>query len=194
MKPDRKTAIVVAACDLLEQEGGHQLTMRKVAARVGISLGNLQYHYANRDRLLEALLADFLAQYAKDMQSRMPKTSGNWRSDLSALIEAILSDPGFDRCARLFREIWALTQHGDGQEQILTGYYSELQQFYAASFRQLVGSDIDQANIDHAVAVAMPMIEGYCVTGTALGQSPSETAPVWGRVIADILSADLVKK
>jgi AcrR family transcriptional regulator len=52
----RRAEILAAARQLLVEDGYDGFVMREVAARVGVMLGNLQYYYASRDDLLEAVI------------------------------------------------------------------------------------------------------------------------------------------
>jgi len=52
----RRAEILAAARKLLVDHGYDRFVMREIAARVGVQLGNLQYYYASRDDLLEAVI------------------------------------------------------------------------------------------------------------------------------------------
>lgn len=52
----RRDEILAAARGLLVVDGYDHFILREVAARVGVTLGNLQYYYATRDDLLEAVI------------------------------------------------------------------------------------------------------------------------------------------
>lgn len=58
----RRAEILAVARRLLVEDGYDRFVLREIAARVGVMLGNLQYYYATRDDLLEALIrAEFAA-------------------------------------------------------------------------------------------------------------------------------------
>ena len=56
MKRDRKSEILAAAERLLDAGGPHAVSMRGVAAALGISVGNLTYHFPQKKDLLEAVM------------------------------------------------------------------------------------------------------------------------------------------
>lgn len=56
MKRDRKTEILTAVDRLLEESGGRTVSMRSIAAELGISVGNLTYHFPQKKDLLEAVM------------------------------------------------------------------------------------------------------------------------------------------
>lgn len=52
----RRAEILAAARRLLVEDGYDRFVLREIATRVGVMLGNLQYYYATRDDLLEAVV------------------------------------------------------------------------------------------------------------------------------------------
>jgi AcrR family transcriptional regulator len=101
--------ILQAARRLLAAEGYAGLSMRRVAAEVGISLSNVQHYYQSKDALLEALLL-----YTMDVfQAKMDGISAAMTS--SSRIEQFLStaDMFLEEITdpvthAIFFEIWAL--------------------------------------------------------------------------------------
>lgn len=62
----RRAEILAAARRLLVEDGYDRFVLRELAGRVGVMLGNLQYYYATRDDLLEAVIrAEFAANQAE---------------------------------------------------------------------------------------------------------------------------------
>jgi AcrR family transcriptional regulator len=53
--PDTRTRIADAALVLFNNEGTHAISTRHVAARVGISPGNLYYHFGNKEEIVVEL-------------------------------------------------------------------------------------------------------------------------------------------
>ena len=65
----RALDILHAARSLLAAEGYAGLSMRRVAAEVGISLSNVQHYYQSKDALLEALLLYTMELFQQKMDS-----------------------------------------------------------------------------------------------------------------------------
>ena len=86
----RRSEILAAARHLLEAEGEDALTMRRVAAAVGIQAPSLYKHFADKAALEEALAAEVLAE-------------------LSALVASWAAERGGDlaRIARGYRRLAA---------------------------------------------------------------------------------------
>ena len=73
-----REAIVDAAIDVLDRDGLEGLTMRAVADRLGTGAMSLYRHVANRDELLDLVVARLLAD-----AGRAPGWTGDWRTDLA---------------------------------------------------------------------------------------------------------------
>ena len=187
MSISRKTAILDATEALLLDLGGAGLTMRKVSERAGISLGNLQYHYATRDHLLEALLHRFLGQYEDGLQNTEFDLCGYLAEDLHRLFLSILSNPEFAGCAAVFKEVWAAANQNPELQTVLVAYYRRLGRFYGEVLGTVAGPEAAPDRIELAVSILLPLLEGYCVTKAALGRPVSRVAEDWAAVVATVL-------
>ena len=188
-KAEQKRQFILEQTEaLLIREGGAGLSMRKVADACGMSLGNLQYHYATREALLEALLASFIANYVMLVEARPFRPTGDFHRDLSGVLKSGLELLDKTDASRVFKELWAAAQQSDSLAAALTGYYRDLARFYAESLRSLDPA-ADGDSINRAVSVLMPLLEGYCVTRSALPQKRDELAETWAFAIGATLRA-----
>ncbi len=55
-----KEKIIAMSLSLFNRSGVENITTRHIAKELGISQGNLHYHYPNKDKLLETLFGDML--------------------------------------------------------------------------------------------------------------------------------------
>ncbi|MFE8601023.1 TetR/AcrR family transcriptional regulator [Archangium violaceum] len=120
---ERSEAILDAAERLLVDEGHSALSLRGVAQRAGIRLGNLQYYFATREELVRALLARILERATARLEERMGATD-NPAQALDTALEALLEDQKDPASYRLFYDLWALAAR---EPTIAT----ELRAFYA---------------------------------------------------------------
>ncbi len=171
---------------LLAAEGGSALSMRKLAEASGISLGNLQYHFPTRDHVMVALLALFIDDYSEQMKTLAVKPSGNVRQDVELLLTGALEALDTSDSGRLFRELWAAAQNSDSLTATLDRYYHDLSTFYASTLKALAG-DAQDAAIERAVTLILPLMEGFCVTKNVLPQDRKRLASVWAAAIRDCL-------
>jgi AcrR family transcriptional regulator len=82
-----KDRIFSAAQAVVDREGIANLTIRKVAARAGVSPMALYRHFADKDALLSALVSDGLAVWEKIVRSLAARDPMEW---LDQLIEAYM--------------------------------------------------------------------------------------------------------
>lgn len=62
MKMKTKDKIVLKAIELFNRDGVEKVTTLFISKEMGISLGNLHYHYPNRDELIKAIVDQFLSE------------------------------------------------------------------------------------------------------------------------------------
>jgi len=68
-----REVVVDAALVVLAAEGGHALTMRRVADQIGVSASSLYGYVANKDELVQ-LVFDRIGE-----ELRLPEVTGDWR-------------------------------------------------------------------------------------------------------------------
>jgi AcrR family transcriptional regulator len=78
-----RESLVRAAVELLDTEGLERVSMRRVAAELGVTVGALYWYVATKDELLELVLDDVLAE------ARAPDVAGEWRAALAAHAERL---------------------------------------------------------------------------------------------------------
>jgi AcrR family transcriptional regulator len=116
----RALDILHAARLLLAADGYAGLSMRRVAAEVGISLSNVQHYYQSKDALLEAMLL-----YTMDLfQTKMDSISA--AMDSASRMDRVLStcdmfleeltDPAIHA---IFFELWALASRNEFASRLM---------------------------------------------------------------------------
>jgi AcrR family transcriptional regulator len=85
----RRQEILLAARSLLVDDGYDFFVMREVAARVGATLGNLQYYFATRDDLLEAVVR---SEFERNQREVAALSSGRRapRAKLAAIVRHLI--------------------------------------------------------------------------------------------------------
>lgn len=184
---NRRTLILNVTEDLLVQIGNGALTMRKIATAAEISLGNLQYHFATREDVLLALLIRFLEPY-EDRFKQLPDTlSTDVVAALKPMFEDVLSLPYFDRCATIYKEVWAAASHSEVMRDALNAYYLRLAGFYRAVLAQVAPPGTPPEKVERATVALLPLLEGYCITRDAVEATPDTIAEDWANMVAALL-------
>ena len=82
-------AFAAAACDVIATEGIHALTVRRVAAAAGTSLGRLQHYFADRAALLRAAF-DMIQQDVADEVGLALHASSSPQDIVRAVLVALI--------------------------------------------------------------------------------------------------------
>lgn len=107
----RALEILEAALDLLVDQGYRAMSMRRIAAACGITLGNVTYYYPTKDALVRDLLEGVLATYEDAFDHIRSDPSLSPQDQLVAIIQLILDDIQTKKTTHLFPELWALANH-----------------------------------------------------------------------------------
>ncbi len=72
---DAKERIIRATMELMEEtQDTDKITIREIAARAGVGIGLINYHFGTREKLLYTAIGDFMVKMIEAMQG-VPKTS-----------------------------------------------------------------------------------------------------------------------
>jgi AcrR family transcriptional regulator len=80
-----KNRILEAALQLFNEEGIGNVSMRRIADAAGIQIGNLTYHFKNRDTLVESLLKQLMKELDEEIE-RTQKAEVNLKTLWNALL------------------------------------------------------------------------------------------------------------
>jgi AcrR family transcriptional regulator len=101
--------ILYAARGLLAADGYSGLSMRRVAAEVGMSLSNVQHYYQSKDSLLEALLLYTMDVFQAKMDGISAEMTSASRSEqFLSTVDMFLEEITDPVTHAIFFEIWAL--------------------------------------------------------------------------------------
>ncbi len=85
-----REALIVAGMELLQEGGTSGLTLRKCAARAGVSHAAPAHHFKSLDGLLSAIAARGYEQFAKTMMAERDKSPDGARDQLLAICQGYL--------------------------------------------------------------------------------------------------------
>ncbi len=152
--------ILEAALGLFNEQGVASVSMRAVAAGAGMSVGNLTYHFPNRDSLVQALFNTLIEELNTQIQETQQPAIGLpllWHSLLHSykiqqryqfiMLDLVHLLRQFPQVLEQFRQnydrrrqelgfvLQVLVQAGDLSPEPITGYYEQymLPQLYCIS-------------------------------------------------------------
>lgn len=104
----RTEEILSATREMLIHEGAEALTMRRVAAKLGMSLSNLQHYFSTKEDLINTIVDTQYEDYVAGLNERLGGDQTP-EEQLSAFAEYISDDYQTDEGSILIWELWAFT-------------------------------------------------------------------------------------
>lgn len=152
--------ILDAAEQLLIDSGYHNFSMRKVATKAGVSVGNLQYYFPTKDVLIQALL-DYVIQNYLDTFEKF-RGHGSPKEQFIKILKAVIKDLKTKHTTVLFPELWSMANHEKHICEILDRMYGK--------YRMMVANVIQDINpaLDENQALRLSLfitasIEGHTI-------------------------------
>jgi AcrR family transcriptional regulator len=176
--------IVLAAREILMDEGYAHFSMRNVASRAGMHLNNVQYYFKTREHLVRALLQDTGSRYRASYDKLLAIAPAEPVARFNALVEFNLKDVSTWETRRFFIQLWALLITLDDRSGSL------LDDLYAIDIEQLSGfiAELDPgtppAEIRRRASVLAAMIEGMVVVRGAHSPNAAEMKRLLARARA----------
>jgi AcrR family transcriptional regulator len=114
--------ILRAALAILIEQGHSALSLRKIAARCDLKLGNLTYYFPTKQKLIDELLEAVIGSYEAAYDVSVIQDSSA-EEQLQAYIELVLDDITTKNTTRLFPELWALSNFDSVVQTRLEEFY-----------------------------------------------------------------------
>lgn len=182
--------ILASARDILVHEGYPKLTMRKVARKAGISLGNLCYHFPTKSSLLHHLLEAVIQGYVLDFDQITKNTHESSSIRLRKLIKFLFDDLATDETSGFFPALWALAAHDPSARTEMKRIYSIERLAFERIIKE-IRPDLDAKDSRLLALFVSATIEGHTMfVGQLeeLSSSISEMGDMVASCICDVIS------
>lgn len=156
--------ILKAALDVLIEEGAGAFTLRRIAARCDMKVGNLSYHFARKEMLIQLLLEDLLDYYERTLDDSARQPGIDPEMQLTMMIELCLDDIGTMRTTRLFTELWALANHDEFIADRVAAFYRSVHAQIASAIAPL-NPRLSAAEVDAVARFISASMEGTTIFG-----------------------------
>ncbi|MFM8856210.1 MAG: TetR/AcrR family transcriptional regulator [Actinomycetota bacterium] len=153
----RLEKVLDAAEDVLKRRGAEGLSVRAVAQKVGITIGNLQYYFPTRAKLLDAVFRRRAEIFKSELFDSI-SSIGEPRRRFEMLLDFWFNSQ-FQADQALFWHLWAISAHDKEARSTMMSIYDELVAYVAALLREMNSALTAQQAVRRA-ALVTSMIEG----------------------------------
>ncbi|WP_133471434.1 TetR/AcrR family transcriptional regulator [Paraglaciecola marina] len=158
---EKQKKIIDTTRMLIIEEGYTNFSFRKVAKKVGISVGNLQHYFATKNELFDAMLKSVIGEYLLTIES-LKYTVGCPEDYLYEVIQYVVKDLTTFETTRFFPELWSLSNHDENVDALVQHMYEEYRKIYA-EIAQQINPKIDKETADSIALFISSTIEGHAI-------------------------------
>jgi len=167
-------------------EGGYgEMTMRRIAEQMGISLSNVQHYFPSREKLLRALLESVMNSYDPAYEE-IRNRPGPPQEKLVAVVRYLLADSSKGETERLFVEIWSLATRDPIAREIFDNMYAHHRRNLAGIVAE-VNPALPENQVQMRAALVAMQIEGLMLLISDSKPQHAELAGIEDECVAAIL-------
>nr|MBA4769023.1 TetR/AcrR family transcriptional regulator [Sphingobium sp.] len=130
--------ILKAALGVLIDEGAEAFTLRRIAARCDLKVGNVSYHFPRKEMLIQVMLDEMLESYDKLLDEMVRKPGLTAEERLKLVIILCLEDIQTKRTTHLFTELWALANQSE--------FVADRVRLFYGKVHEVIGEYVSQIN------------------------------------------------
>ncbi|NCF16595.1 MAG: TetR family transcriptional regulator [Haliea sp.] len=157
---DRRNHILDVARDLLIDSGYHNFSLRKVAEKAGIRVGNLQYYFPAKSDLVKAMLDHVIDDYLADFDDI--RGHGTPEEQFVAVIEDVITDLNGKKTTVFFPELWSLSNHEKGITRSMDNMYQRYREVLAEIILE-INPGLSQEQSQRLALFFSASIEGHTI-------------------------------
>jgi AcrR family transcriptional regulator len=108
----RRKALIEATLESLKRHGHEGLSIRRISAEAGVSIGLINHHFPNKNALVAEAYRHFNSQLVGGIRAAVDVAPADPRERLRALFKATFSPPNLDRdVLAVWIVLWGLYHH-----------------------------------------------------------------------------------
>jgi AcrR family transcriptional regulator len=158
----RRLRLIEATIECLKRYGHEGLSVRRISAEAGVSIGLINHHFPTKNALVAEAYRHFNAQLNQAVVDAMAHAPQSPRERLRALFRAIFSPPNLDRdVLTVWIVLWGLYQHSREIQKVHAeayGGYVEMLREALAAFQRESGKF--RMNLRLAAIGAQALLDG----------------------------------
>ncbi|MEY9534634.1 AcrR family transcriptional regulator [Sinorhizobium fredii] len=155
----RVKLLLESALEVIEAEGFEGMSLRSVARKAGITIGNLQHYYANHEALLQAVTRYILYHYFVEYDRLAELHAGNVERQFEETIRFLIEDCKSRRTNAVFFSLWALSQRNEFVSELMDLMYTDHRKSLERQLA-IINPDIEIDRLPKVAALIAVQIEG----------------------------------
>ncbi len=115
----RRESLIDATIGSLMRDGHEGLSVRRIAARAGVSIGLINHHFPHKDMLVAESYRHFSRRLTDGFRAAVERAPPRPRARLSAFFRAVFSQPNLDpRVLTAWVVFWGLFRHSPEMRRV----------------------------------------------------------------------------
>ena len=190
---ERVADIIQTAQNILVTEGLVNLTIRRVAREIGISIGNLLYYFSSKEDLLQAIIEDVIRGYDEELENEIKSFPDSPEKRFKAFIRYLITDTKRPEVRGFFYQFWGLSTHNEQCADLRHDMYKHFQELTMRLLED-VHPDMPESELGTLALSVLTCMEGlHVVFGSGeqlIGQYPTLDDLVYTQILRNVGIAD----
>ena len=190
---ERVADIIRVAQNILVKEGLVNLTTRRVAREIGISIGNLLYYFSSKEDLLQAIIEDVIRGYDEDLVNEIKSFPDSPEKGFKAFIRYLIADTKKPEVRGFFYQFWGLSLHNEQCADLRQDMYKHFQE-RTMGLLEGVQPDMPESELGTLALSVITCLEGlHVMLGSGeqlIGQYPTLDDLVYTQIMRNVGIAD----
>lgn len=171
-KSNQKIPLIIdCTLSILRDQGEQGLSMRKVAAKAGMSLGNLQYYFKNKDALLAGVVEEYFGRCGDHYSAALAKSQPTGKRESIEFLVRYGMEYADSEIGMVFRELWGMAARNEIIESHMHAYYRVYEEELV---KVLTPYAKKPGAVSRVVSLLIPFYEGYGLTSSTLPSDKEE--------------------
>jgi AcrR family transcriptional regulator len=155
---DTRDRIITVARGILVDEGYDNFVVRQISARAGVRPGNLQYYFASKKELLQAVLEPELARYHETYASVVQDKSGK-NEIMLAIVDFLLEEIRVKATCNIWYTVWTLASQDSDIASLMSDWYRA----YLKELQSVIRTGdptISERRAGHVASILVAIMDG----------------------------------
>jgi AcrR family transcriptional regulator len=122
-RKERVGDIINAATRIFSEEGYAQMTLRRVAAEVDVSLSSVQHYFNSKEQLFTELTQTTIARYERSYETLLQGIPDEPIERFTAVINYLIKDAQTREVYGFFTQLWSIAHHDQNVSKQMDHFY-----------------------------------------------------------------------